>query len=473
MDPAHSPFFASRFPMNQQPSLFGQPDPLPDAPAAAAKPAVAGRPRLRLPQRHQVEMLFESLDQLLPPDHQARVVWAFVERLDLSALLQEIRAVAGRPGRAANDPRILLALWLFATLDAVGSAREIDRLCTEHLAYRWLAGGVSMNYHDLADFRSQHAAVLDDLLTQSVATMLHEQLVTLQRVAQDGMKVRASAGAASFRRQPTLERCLEEAQAQVEALRNQVDEDPTATTRRQQAARERAARERQERIEKALAERAQLAELRAQQQKEKGTQYDPEQLRTSTTDPEARRMKMPDGGTRPGFNVQLATTTESGIIVGVAVTNSGGDGGQMAPMVEQIEQRYGQAPAEMLVDGGFTTLADIATVHQEHGTTVYGPIKDEEKKKARGDDPYQPRPKDEPAVAAWRQRMGTEEAKTIYRLRGQTAEWANAGARQHGLYQVLVRGTQKVLAAALLCALAHNLLRAAALREQKKQGTKG
>jgi transposase len=413
-----------------------------------------------------------SLDQLLPPDHPARTVWAFVEKLDLTPLLAPIRAVVGHPGQPANDPRLLLALWLFATIDGVGSAREVDRLCVEHLAYQWLCGGVSMNYHDLADFRSQHVAVLDGLLTQSVASLLHEDLIILQRVAQDGMKVRASAGAASFRRLPTLERCLEEATAQVEALRNQVEEDATAATRRQQAARERAARERQERLEKALAERGKLAALREQQKKEKGTKYDPAQLRTSTTDPEARRMQMPDGGTRPAFNVQLATTTASGIIVGVAVTNSGGDGGQLAPMVEQLHARYGQAPAEMLVDGGFTTLADIATVQEAHGTKVYGPIKDVDKKQARGEDPYQPRPKDAPAVAAWRQRMGTAEAKALYRLRGPTAEWVNAGARQHGMYQVQVRGLQKVLAVALLCALAHNLLRTEVLREPPKERTK-
>jgi transposase len=461
--------------MNTDPTLFPDRDPLPaDSPTdRPRRPAPSGPPRLRLPQRHQVEMRTASLDQLLPPDHPARIVWAFVERLDLSALLQEIRAVAGHPGQPANDPRILLALWLFATINGVGSAREVARLCTEHMAYQWLCGGVSMNYHDLADFRSQHVAILDDLLTQCVAAMLHEELIELHRVAQDGMKVRASAGAASFRRQPTLERCLEEAKAQVEALRNQVDEDATAATRRQQAARERAARDRQERLEKALAERAQLAELRQQQQKEKGIKYDPEQLRTSTTDPEARRMKMADGGTRPGFNVQYATTTESGVIVGVAVTNCGGDGGQMAPMVEQIKDRYGEAPGEMLVDGGFTTLDDIASVHEEHETKVYGPIKNEEKKKASGTDPYQPRPKDKPGVAQWRERMGTEQAKAIYRQRAQTAEWVNAGARQHGMYQVQVRGARKVLAVALLCALAHNLLRAEALREQKKEARKG
>jgi hypothetical protein len=178
-------------------------------------------------------------------------------------------------------------------------------------------------------------------------------------------------------------------------------------------------------------------------------------------------MKMPDGGTRPGFNVQLATTTESGIIVGVDVTNSGGDGGQLRPMVKQLEGRSGQKPEAMLVDGGFTTLDDIECIEQD-GIKVYGPIKDEEKKKAQGIDPYQPGKKDGPGVIDWRARMGTSEAKGIYRLRAQTAEWANAGVRNRGLYQVTVRGVQKVLAVVLLHALAHNLLRAVALRKEKE-----
>ena len=450
--------------MSTDASLF--PDlPVDDALPRAAEPKPAGGPpRLRYTQRHQCEMRWESLDQLLTPDHQVRLVWAYVERLDLSALLRQVQAVAGQPGRNANDPRILVALWLYATIDGVGSARELDRLSEEHIAYRWLCGSVSMNYHTLADFRTEHVDVLRQLLIDGVATMRHQGLVEVQRVAQDGMKVRASAGAGSFHRQPTLERCLDEARAQVAALEKQVRDDPTAVSRRQQAARERAARERQERLEQALAEREKLVELREQQKRDKGVKFDADEQRVSTTDPEARRMKMPDGGTRPAYNVQFATTTDSGVIVGVDVTNSGGDGGQMAPMVEQIAQDHGRPPAEMLVDGGFTTLDDIETVHANHGVRVYGPIKDEEKKKAAGVDPFQPRPKDGPGVAAWRVRMGAAENQEVYRLRAQTAEWANAGTRNRGLYQFVVRGLRKVLAVVFWHALAHNLLRSYALQ---------
>jgi hypothetical protein len=332
---------------------------------------------------------------------------------------------------------------------------------------------MSVNYHSLADFRTTQVTALDRLLTDSVATLMHEGLVDLQRVAQDGMKVRASAGAASFRREATLRTFLEEAEQQVRVLRPQVHEDQGAVSRRQQAARQRAAQERQQRVQKALEEREKLLTLRQQQQQEKGRKFTPEELRASTTDPEARRMKMSDGGTRPAYNVQFATTPESGVIVGARVTNSGGDGGQLAPMVEALRKRYGQAPSEALVDGGFTTLDDIESVHRDHQVQVYGPIKDEAKKVAAGTDPFAPRPKDGPGVAAWRARMGTEAAQTIYRLRAATAEWVNAGARNRGMYQVRVRGMEKVLALVLWQALVHNLLRTVALRAAAKLAEEG
>jgi len=450
-----------------EPMFFGDDSPLSPPTAAASQPTRRGSPRLRPVERQQVEMRCASLDQLLPPDHEARCIWAYVENLDLSPLLQSIKAVAGQPGRDANDPRVLYAVWLYATFKGIGSARELDRLCQEHLAYQWLRGGMSVNYHSLADFRGDNVTLFNQSLTESVAALLHEGLIELQRVAQDGMKVRASAGASSFRRQPSLQACLEEAQQQVSALQQQQDEGATAASQRQQAARERAVKERVERVQQALAHREQLLELRQQQQQDKGIKFKPEELRTSTTDPEARRMKMPDGGTRPAYNVQYATTTEGGIVVGVEVTNSGGDGGQMAPMLEQLQERYELVPEEMLMDGGFTTHQDIEAAHTQE-VTVYGPIKEEAKQLEAGKDPYQPKKKDGPGVAEWRQRMGTAAAKVIYRERAATAEWTNAHARNRGFYQVRVRGQSKVLAVALLYALVHNLMRAKALREAQQ-----
>lgn len=439
-----------RPPVPEQPTLFEVPAPE----ASAADAPGAGSPRLRTANRHQVVFRAGPLDALIPDDHPARLVWAYVEALDLAPLYDRIRAVEGRPGRPPIDPRILMALWLYATIEGVGSARRLDGLCREHAAYQWLAGDVSTNYHTLADFRTGHVAVLDDLLTQGVAALVAEGLVDLNRVAQDGMRVRASAGAASFRRRPTLEEALAEAEAQVEALRAEVEEDPAASDRREKGARERAARERAERVRAAL---ARLPELEAR--KDAGER---DKARCSTTDPEATVMKMADGGFRPAYNVQFATATGGRVIVGVDVETTGSDAGRMAPMVEQVKGRYDTVPGEVLVDGGFAQHDQIEAVGGPgRGCTVYAPVP---RPRDSTVDRHAPKPGDGPAVAAWRRRMGTEEAQVIYKERASTAEWVNAQARGRGLIHLVVRGVAKVRAIALWQALAHNLLRAASLR---------
>ena len=210
--------------MNEQAMLFAS---LPESaavtePSATAEPA----PRMLLAERNQIELRVVDLEATISLDHPARNVWAFVERLDLSALYGAIGSVEGRAGRAAIDPKILLALWLYATVDGVGSAREIERLTEAHDAYRWICGGVKVNHHTLSDFRCARVELLDEWLTHSVAVLMEQDLVTLECVAQDGMRVRASAGAASFRRRSTLERCLAEAQAQVQALKSEIEADP-------------------------------------------------------------------------------------------------------------------------------------------------------------------------------------------------------------------------------------------------------
>ena len=266
------------------------------------------------------------------------------------------------------------------------------------------------------------------------------------------MRVRGAAGAASFRRGESLERCLEKARTQVQALKVQREEDPGAVTRRQQAARERAARERQERVEKALERLPELAKLKVKQGKQ------PETARASTTDAEATVMKMADGGFRPAFNAQYATDTESQVIVGVAAVTLGSDMGQMVPMVEQVGERCGQHPAAWLVDGGYPAHEQLDQAAEQ--TVVYAPVP---KPKNANTDPYLPKEGDSPEVGAWRKRMGTDEAKDLYKERAATAECVNALARQRGLLRLRVRGTAKVRGVLLMYALAHNLMRTFAL----------
>ena len=424
-----------------------------------------GRPRLRLPVRDQMEFRTASLDQLLPPEHEARLVWEAVSQLDVSPWLAEVKAVEGRTGRNATDPRVPLALWVYATLQGEGSARELARLCQAHIAYQWLCGGVSLNYHTLADFRSQGGDKWDRLLSDLVASLMAEGLVTLHRVAQDGMRVRANAGKSSFRRKKSLEECQAEAAEQVELLRQLAEENPDELTARQKAARERAARERQERIAADLAHRDELAaqrEIRANAVGEKV-----KEARASTTDPEARNMKFANGGYGPGFNTQFSTDVESGLVVGVDVTNAGTDGDQLAPMLDQVEQRCGRNPDEVLVDGGFATKDSITDATDNHACTIYAPLNSEQKQLDKGQDPYAPKRGDSQAVADWRQRMSTADAKQTYRLRAQTAEWVNALCRTRGLQQMPVRGQAKCRIVALLYAITHNLMRAASLRADR------
>jgi len=224
---------------------------LPEQPVPDRKPG--GKPRLRMAERRQVELRPVALDDLVPEDHRVRLVWRFAEGLDPSALTADIKAVEGRPGHPPADPRILVAPWLFATSEGVGGARELAKLCEEHTAYQWLCGGVSVNPCTLADFRVGHGAVLERLLIDSFTALVQAGVASLDRIAQDGMRVRAAAGAASFRRQPAVQDCRRRAEAAVQALREDLDTDPGAYTRRKAAARQRAAEDRERRVREALA----------------------------------------------------------------------------------------------------------------------------------------------------------------------------------------------------------------------------
>jgi transposase len=414
-----------------------------------------GKPRLREPVRDQIELRAMDIDSLIGSDHPARIIWGYVERLDLRKLEDAIRAREGTPGGPAIAPRLLLALWLYATSDGVGSARALSRLIEHHDAYRWLAGGIFVNYHTLSDFRVGHGALLDLLLAENVAALCAAGVIDVSTLAQDGVRVRASAGAASFRRRGRLEQHLAVARDLVERLKREVDVNSDASNQRMRAAKERAARERAERIEAALNT---LDEVEAQRKERKpmtGKKVDkPKEPRASTTDPQARVMKMPDGGFRPAFNLGFASDPRSGMIAAVALDNSGSDKGQLRPMNERLAEAYGQRPSEHLADGGFVRLADIEALAAT-GVAVFAPVP---KPRDAGRDPYAPLESDGPGVAAWRRRMGGEAAKAVYKQRAATAECANAQCRNRGLLRFLVRGLEKAKAVGLWHALAHNMI---------------
>ena len=417
-----------------------------DAPVSPEAEPADGGPLYETANRSQVELTPTDLEALLPPGHAARLIWRFVEGLDLRRFYEAIGSRERTGGRPAIDPKILVALWLYATIDGVGSAREVDRLCYSHDAYRWIRGGVSVNYHTLSSFRVRHQTALDDLLTQSIAALLHRRLVTLRRVAADGTRIRANAGVRSFRRAQTLRECLAQARQQIKQTARQAD---GAGLSREAAARARAATEQLARVDEALAEVPAIVETKVRNRSKS-------EPRASTTDPEARVMKMADGGYRPAYNLQLASDADSGVVLGVAVTNVGSDQRELVPMLNEIERRVGQLPAQTLVDGGYVNHPAIeeATVR---GVEILAPVPQQR----GGTGPTPPQPTDSMAIALWRARMQTPEAQQAYRTRGGIAERLNADIRTHRTRSVIpVRGLQKVHTWALWIALAINAMRA-------------
>jgi len=411
--------------------------------SASAKPR--GKLRLRGVNRAEVSPIPARLEDLIAADHPARIIWEEIEQLDLSAFYAHLKVVEGGPGQTATDPQILVALWLYGTSEGVDKGRELNRLCVESLPYIWLCGGVRVNYHTLSDFRVEYEEALDDLMNQLLDKLNGAGLINWENQAQDGMRVRASAGAASFRREGSLEKGLVEAQSTLAELAETEACDQLSV--RQKAAQKRAAREKVERYEAALTEMPAVKAVKKKKEKEKA--------RVSTTDPLSRVMKMADGGYRPAYNWQFAVETSNLIITGVDVVNTGSDKGQTLPMLAQIKQRHQRLPENWLNDGGFVNLTAINQATQQ-GVTIYAPVP-EPRDKDR--DRYLPLPTDPPAVAQWRERMGTDVAKERYKERAASVECVNAQVRsQRGVQQVRVRGQAKVKCVALWTAITHNLL---------------
>jgi transposase len=428
---------------------------------AEDQPAV----RLRSPERRQMEMVVQCPDDLVGPEHPVRMVMAVVENLDLSGFYESIKAREGQVGRDATDPRLLVGLWLYACIRGIGSARELARRCQESAAFRWLCGGVSVNHHLLSDFRVEHSDALDALFTQVIASLVDKDVVKVSRVSQDGVRVRVSAGASSFRREARLKKLLKEAGQHVEQLRKQLESPAYSAglTSQQKAARKRAAKEKQQRVEQAI---AQLPELKRKQaaaaqragRGKFGEKVRKRQPRASTTDPEMRRMKMPNGGFNPAVNVQLATDTQSRAVIGVEVSQEGSDNvGLSEPMRQQVEERTGKKIEQHLLDGGYMRKEDIETAHRQD-VDLFVPPKPARNGHNRGRE-LEPKSSDSAAILDWKRRMASEEGKEIYKQRAATSETVNADLRTYrGLSQITVRGLRKAKCVALWCALAYNVM---------------
>ncbi|MHC4093762.1 MAG: IS1182 family transposase [Planctomycetota bacterium] len=414
-------------------------------------PAETGaEPRLRRPDRGQVVLEPVCLDERLSADHLARTIWRVVEQLDLQAFCEPIVARGSDPGRPATDPKLLVALWLYAAVDGIGNGRKLDRLCREHDAYKWLCGGVSLNYHTLNDFRVAQEGALDELFTHVLTALTDKGVVKVDRISQDGKRVRTSAGSSSFHREATLRRRLKEVRDYIEELKRQPDE-ASGESARKRAAKQRAARQQQERLEQAL---AMLPELEASRRNPKTRRKDRSKpVRVSRTDPEAPKMKMADGGIRPAYNMQLATDPTSGAIVGVDVVNKTADSNESGPLRDQVEHRTGRKVSEHLMDQGYVNMDQIDAAERT-GVAIYAPLP-----KGKSGQPVTASRWDKPGTTMWRQRMQTDEAKEIYKQRAPASERLNAEVQERlGLRAFAVRGLRRVRCVALWTALAYNVV---------------
>lgn len=428
-----------------------------------------GSVRLRQPQRHQMAMVVTCPDDLVSATHPVRLMLSVVERLDLKQFYEPIQARRGVAGRDATDPQLVVALWLYACTCGIGSARELARRTKESAPFQWLCGGVTVNHRLLSDFRTDHGAALDALFTQVIASLVDKDVVRVSRISQDGVRVRVGAGAGSFRSEERLQKLLAEARQHVDELRAQVDSpEYQAHSARRRAARKRAAAERLERLEQAVAQLPELKRKQAEAVKRAGLGKHGEKVRqrqprVSTTDAEARVMKMPNGGFNPAVNVQLATDTESRAILGVQVTSQGTDSaGLSEPMRQQVEERSGGKVQQHLLDGGYLRTADIQQA-QADGVELFIPPKMAKSPLRRGRE-LEPKPGDSEAILAWKRRMSSEAGKQIYKQRAATSETVNADLRSYrGLGQITVRGLAKAQCVALWCALAYNILHFAAV----------
>lgn len=405
------------------------------------------RRKLKLPIRNQVEMTLGCLDDYLPEDHKARQIWRYVELLDLSLILGKIKSLESNPGAPAIDPKILMSLWLYAFIEGIISAKVVNRYCKEHIGFKWLCGGVSVNEHTISDFRTKHGEAFDDLLTQSIGVLSHQGLIVIEKVAQDGMKVEAHASKSSFRREKTLKEHLKKAEEHVKSLKKSMAENPNGMSKQQMAAKERAAKQAVEKTTHAIEELHKLRQQKAIKAKKNGesfTQKDKENVRSSKTDPEARIMLMSNNGYAPAYNIQFASEVTHKVIVGVIATKSGHDYGMLGPMQKQMKDRLGYVPSQILADPGFLQYKDVEEVAKTSQVFIPG-------KTIKKDHNNQ-------FLTEMKNRMETEEAKEIYKGRASTAEFVNARTRTRGLTQFLVAGLAKVHIVSLLFAIGNNML---------------
>jgi len=421
------------------------------------------------PCREQMEMQFNFLDILIPPDHLARSIWKFVEMMDTRPCFEYINTFIACGGRSTTSPKILLAVWIYSILDGNCSARKLEILCKNHNAYKWIVGGAPINRTMLANFRSKDPSKFEDLLTNCLAVMFKADLIKDEDFSQDGTRIKANAGFNSFRKEQSLEKIKEEIKLYIKELMNEVFEN--AYENREKEKKIRIETERLKRVEEAL----KTLEKERIIKKENGdknykrpSEEDLKNVRASFTDPCVRKMKMGDNGFRLAFNVQFATGMDSRVIYAADVVTTS-DPGTAPKMMAQVHSRLAKlkmmAPKNWIGDAAYSGKDDInITAKLFPNCRYFAPPKVNKEY-----DPKMHRKGDTDAIKKWRDMIDTDEIKEIYKKRCSTAEFSNAQIKNCGLREFLVRGIEKVKGMTLLHVIAQNISRYFDLLKRKEQ----
>ncbi len=417
--------------------------------------------------RNQIEFKIESLDSSLPLDHDARTIWKFVNLLDLSKAEEAIASLKDYSGRPTIHPKIIISLWIYGISKGIVSGRKIAENCKDHRGFAWICGGISIGHHVLSNFRSKHCELFEDLVVQTISILVSEELIELKEVAQDGVKINANASKESFRRKPTLKKkkaAIMKNKAEIikyiQELEDQQKKGLLLKEEKRKKKRELTeALKKEKRINETLKElenfKNQKNKNRSKHKNKKLSNKEVRKLRSSTTDPESRKMRMADGSFKAAYNFQIATEVNSELALGVRGTQNGTDGGEMLLMYQHLMDKHGKTIKSYIVDDGYTNISDVQALY-EQGTHVYMPTEGKSKSKREKILSEDYKGESEAAIE-WVKRMETEEAKEIYKKRIRVSETINAYFRNHGLGQMLVRGLRKSAGVVNLFCLAYNM----------------
>ena len=321
-------------------------------------------PKIKPINRKQSVFLPLDVENLVGADHKVRAIWTLSGLFDLSELLERIKSRQGETGQGAEDPRLLLSIWIYAYSEGVSSSREVaDRLQHEP-GLMWLAGLRTISHATLSNFRKDHKKVLERVFVELLGILETAGVVKLDQVMHDGTKIRTQAGADTFRREKTLEKNLEKARVVVEQLGN----PDTNSSGRQAAAQRRAARERVGRLEAGMSELKQL-------QADKDTPKEKEEVRVSTTEPEARKMKHGDNAIAPSYNAQISTDAEKKVIVGHHLSQCSSDSNSLTPAMDEVKKNLGRDAKQVVADGGYTNRGNIVEM-AKRGIDFIGSMRD-------------------------------------------------------------------------------------------------